>query len=162
MEYKPRIEERTKVMVRARLRAERGECDACILDISTRGLAATAATPPARGEFVEFRIGKNTIVGHVKWSGERRFGIAFRERVSVIAAISGEGDLVMRTRSGARRQGQDRRRPAEHQASGRKAEFAIMAAGAAVAMVFLGSYVATALGALDTVEIVLSDAKAKG
>jgi hypothetical protein len=148
-------------MVRARLRADQGECDACVLDISTRGLSATAATPPKRGEFVELSIGKNNIVGIVKWSGDRRFGIAFRERVSVIAAISGEGDLVMATRRTVRNEA-DRRRSPRQPATGRKAEYVIMAIAAAAATVLIADFASTALQSLDTVDIALASAKVSG
>jgi len=149
-------------MVRARLHADRGECDACILDISTRGLSASAATPPARGEFVEFRIGKNNLVGLVKWSGERRFGIAFRERISVIAAISGEGDLVMQTRQRARREGPDRRRAEVQPGRGRKLEFLVLAAAGVIAAIVLTNIVGTALHSLDTVGLALTSSKLSG
>ena len=71
----PRIEDRTKVMIRARLRGPNGECDACVLDISSRGLAASTTTPPARGEFVELLVGRSRLVGQVRWTGQRRFGV---------------------------------------------------------------------------------------
>lgn len=162
LHHKPRIEERTKVMVRARLFAGQGERDACILDISTRGLSATSASPPARGEFVELRIGKNNLVGLVKWSGERRFGIAFRERISVIAAISGEGDLVMQTRQRARRQGPDRRRAEVQPGRGRKLEFLVLAAAGVVAAIVLTGMVGSALDSLDTVGLALASSKVSG
>lgn len=86
---KPRVEPRVRAMVRARLRDSAGERDICIIDISTKGLLATAAVPPDRGEFVEITIGRNRLAGHVKWAGNRRFGLALRERVSVAAMAEG-------------------------------------------------------------------------
>lgn len=86
---KPRIEPRVRAMVRARLRDSAGERDICIIDVSTKGLLATAAAPPERGEFVEITIGRNRLAGHVKWSGTHRFGMALRERVSVAAMAEG-------------------------------------------------------------------------
>ena len=85
----PRIEERTKVMVRASIRDEGPRRDVCILDVSTRGLLATTASPPVRGDFIEIEFGGHSLVGHVKWSGQRRFGIVFQDRISVISFLSG-------------------------------------------------------------------------
>ncbi|MES2700406.1 MAG: PilZ domain-containing protein [Pseudomonadota bacterium] len=86
---KLRMEPRVRAMVRARLRDSAGEREICIIDISTKGLLATAASPPVRGELVEITIGRNRLAGHVRWSGARRFGIALRERVSVAAMAEG-------------------------------------------------------------------------
>ena len=163
LHHKPRIEERTKVMVRAHLRSNYVDSDVCVLDISTRGLSASTASPPARGEFVSISIGANTLVGHVKWSGERRFGIAFRERVSVIAAISGEGDLVMPTRR-VPNDRSDRRKPAaDERSGGRKIELLVFAVAAGMATVLLADLVASSLGSLQTVEAALaSGSQGKG
>jgi hypothetical protein len=103
----PRAEERTGVMVRATLRDGGGSREACVLDVSTRGLLLTTARPPARGEFVEIAIGDSRLAGQVKWSAKRRFGIALRDRVSVIAFLEGgQGPLELakaRTDVGPRR-----------------------------------------------------------
>lgn len=88
-EGKDRIEPRTRAMVRARLRDSRQERDICIIDMSTRGLLATTAFPPARGEIVELTIGRNHLTGQVRWASERRFGVSLRERVSVAALAEG-------------------------------------------------------------------------
>ena len=103
---KPRVEQRIRAMVRARLRDSAGERDVCIIDVSTRGLLATAAQPPAHGEFVEIQLGRHPLVGHVKWSGEHRFGVALRERVSVAAVVEGgTGNIALARSVGmARRQ----------------------------------------------------------
>jgi hypothetical protein len=91
---KPRVETRTKALIRARLRDGGLERDACILDVSTRGVLATTAMPPPRGEFVELAVGRHKLVGHVKWSGQRRFGLALRERISVAALVSGDSSSI--------------------------------------------------------------------
>jgi hypothetical protein len=98
----PRAEERTGVMVRATLRDGGGAREACVLDVSTRGLLLTTARPPARGEFVEIAIGDSRLAGQVKWSAKRRFGIALRDRVSVIAFLEGgQGPLGLTSGQGA-------------------------------------------------------------
>lgn len=101
---KPRVEPRTKALIRARIRDGGDERDACILDVSTRGLLATTALPPPRGEFVELLVGNHKLVGQVKWSGERRFGLALRERISVAALVAGDpGSIVLEKAQSARR-----------------------------------------------------------
>jgi hypothetical protein len=59
------------------------------MDVSSRGILATATLPPKRGEIVEIAVGSNRIAGQVKWASERRFGVLLRERVDVAAMIGG-------------------------------------------------------------------------
>ncbi|MFC3101781.1 hypothetical protein [Altererythrobacter lauratis] len=92
---KPRVEQRVRAVVRARLRDNLGERDICLIDISTRGLLATAARPPVRGDFVEIIVGRNRMTAQVKWTSERRFGLLLRERVSIPAMIEGGKASVM-------------------------------------------------------------------
>ncbi len=98
---KPRAEPRVRRMVRARLRDDAGERDMCIIDISSRGLLATCARPPARGEFIEVTVGRNCMTAQVKWASERRFGLALRERVSIAALVEGGEGAVALAGSGA-------------------------------------------------------------
>lgn len=74
-------------MVRATMRDSREERDVCLIDISTRGLLATTARPPSNGEIVELRVGRTALVGQVRWSSERRFGVVLRDRVIVADLI---------------------------------------------------------------------------
>ena len=149
-------------MIRAKLRETGRECEACILDVSSRGLCATAADPPRHGSFVELMVGPNCLVGQVKWSGERRFGVQLRERISVIALVSGEGSLkpvaarggaaslsVTRDALGARREG-------------RWLQYGVLLAAALAAAGVLGVYANRALAHLDTVNQALSGAHRDG
>ena len=77
-------------MLRAHLRGLGADRDACIVDISSNGLAATADHPPRQGDYVELVIGDIVLVGQVKWTNMRRFGMQFRERISVNGLLSGE------------------------------------------------------------------------
>jgi len=98
---KPRAENRTKVAVRASLRDRGPQRDVCILDVSTRGLLATTATPPKFGEFVEILVNDKSLVGHVKWSSSRRFGIVLQDRISVINFLNGtNGSIKLPTKRG--------------------------------------------------------------
>lgn len=129
---KPRVEPRVRAMVRARLRDADGERDVCIIDISTRGVLATAELPPKRGEFVELQIGRNRLAGQVKWNGDHRFGLSLRERVSVAAMAEGGTSQVELERS----VGQARARASlgdallgNPQMLGRMLDFAVRVAG---------------------------------
>lgn len=100
---KDRIEPRTRSAVRACLRDSQSERDICIMNISSRGLLATTARPPRRGEFVELIVGHNRLIGQVKWSSQRRFGMSLRERVSVTALLEGGSGPIALRRSAASR-----------------------------------------------------------
>jgi hypothetical protein len=89
-----RAEDRTKALVRCALRGDGDEREACILDISSRGLLLSAATPPPRGAFVELIVGRHSLIGQVKWSSQRRFGLILRERISVVGLLSGGEDAI--------------------------------------------------------------------
>lgn len=105
---KPRVEQRVRALVRARLRDGSGERDICIIDVSTRGLLATTARPPVRGEYVEIGIGSNRLTALVKWSSERRFGLSLRERVSVAAMLEGgSGKVELASSAGSLRKRHD-------------------------------------------------------
>lgn len=89
-----RGEDRTKALVRCALRDDGDEREACILDVSSRGLLLSAATPPPRGAFVELVVGRHSLIGQVKWSSQRRFGVILQERISVVGLLSGDQDAI--------------------------------------------------------------------
>lgn len=97
-QQRQRIEERTKVLIRAELREDRsGARDSCILDISSRGMLLTMLDPPGHGAFVEVVAQGHHLVGHVEWSKGRRFGLKFRDRINHAAFIAGyDGPIVIR------------------------------------------------------------------
>ena len=85
---------RQKVLIRARVRISAGWNDACILNISERGLLIRAASaPPTRGSYVELRRGARIIIGRVMWATQDRFGLATQDELdvdSIIAVPDGE------------------------------------------------------------------------
>lgn len=90
-------------MLRAVLRDGGPERIACVLDLSSRGLMATCATPPKRGAVVELCIGRHPLVGQVQWTEDRRFGVKLQERIDVIAVIGNEaGPATLRAAQKAR------------------------------------------------------------
>jgi hypothetical protein len=90
MGQSPRIEDRTRATLRATLRDGGTEREALFADISSRGLMALASSPPARGTYVELRIGRHVLVGRVQWAEGARFGVRLQDRIDVLAVIGNE------------------------------------------------------------------------
>jgi hypothetical protein len=85
---KPRAP-RQKVLIRARMRISAGWNDACILDISARGLMIRAASPaPRHGSCVELRRGARIIIGRVMWADQDRFGLSTQDQLDVESIIA--------------------------------------------------------------------------
>ena len=78
---------RQKVLIKARIRVGAVWSDACILDISKRGLMAQSDSPPPAGAYLELKRGARIIIGRVMWSKERRFGISTQDPLDVEAII---------------------------------------------------------------------------
>lgn len=85
---KPR-QPRQHVVLNSRLRSGATWSDACILNVSARGLGLQAVAPPVQGTYVEVRRGNNVIVARVVWVKGQRFG-AITQNVISIADLSGE------------------------------------------------------------------------
>jgi hypothetical protein len=84
---KPR-EPRKKVMIKARMRVGAAWRDACILDMSSRGLMIQAADPPPGGSYLELRRGRHVIVARVMWSRDRRAGLRSQDPLPTEAIIA--------------------------------------------------------------------------
>lgn len=159
LQQRPRSEDRTKVMIRARLRGAGPEREVCIVDLSSRGLSATADNPPRRGDFVELAVGDIVLIGQVKWTSMRRFGLAFRERISVVGLLSGDGGSVALKDSQAAQKRDDRKRAAPGAATiAKRLEYIAFFAAGAVATFVVADYTATALHSLDDVKVALAGA----
>jgi len=72
---------RRRVVVPARLRHGASWSDACILNISSRGLMIHSGQPLALGTKVEICRGDHVIVGRVMWRDGARAGLKAEERV---------------------------------------------------------------------------------
>jgi hypothetical protein len=97
-------EKRRKVLIHAKVRAGGLPIDACIRDVSSKGLMIQAQVPPPRGTYVEITAGSQTIVGRVVWGKDMRFGITTQDRLHV--------DLLAGGRSGPRAPAEPGPRPA--------------------------------------------------
>ncbi len=85
-----RTEDRTKAVLRARLRGSGLDRDACILDLSEQGLLLTAAMPPRRDQAVTIVANGYAVTGHVRWVNERRFGISLDAPIVVSDVVEGK------------------------------------------------------------------------
>ena len=87
---------RQKVLIPARMRISAGWNDACILNISERGLMIRAASaPPQHGSYVELRRGARIIIGRVMWASPDHFGLSTQDQLDVESIIAvPDGDAV--------------------------------------------------------------------
>lgn len=95
-------ESRHKVMIMARIRVGAAWQDACILNISTRGLMVQAPRPPQRGAYVEIGRGRHVIVARVAWVELHRVGLRSQDQLQVDAIIAGAGDVAGDAQAGDR------------------------------------------------------------
>lgn len=77
-------------MLPARMRSPSGWSDACILNISTRGLLVYSAGSADPGSFVEIRRGGQLVVARVVWRRNQRIGLHSPDPVRVEDIISTE------------------------------------------------------------------------
>src|SRR5690348_1343959 len=85
---KPR-ELRRRVVVPARLRDGASWSDACILNVSSRGLMIHTGRPVRCGSEVELRRGEYMIVARVVWRDGARAGLRAEERVPIEEIVMG-------------------------------------------------------------------------
>lgn len=150
-------EDRQKVMIGARVQLGTAWHDACILNVSTRGMMVQAPHPPPRGEILELRRGRHVIIGRVMWSTRARFGLLAQGRVPVDELVRSDdpaatppGGKPGERRAAPRRREQDAERSRWR---GRALEFggiAVAGVGAAVGLTMLaGSVFAAPLHAVQ-------------
>jgi hypothetical protein len=77
-------------MLPARMRSSSGWSDACILNISSRGLLIYSAQSADPGSFVEIRRGGQLVVARVVWRKNRRIGLSSPDPVRIQDIISTE------------------------------------------------------------------------
>ena len=140
------------MFIRARMKSGNGWDDACIVDVSRRGVGLQSAAAPGRGAYVEIRRGAHVIVARVVWSVGHRFGVAAQDDIPVDLVAA---DRAPPSNDPAPPEGSDRRRACRRLADreeasrtwGRRLQFAAAAlAGVAAAMV-AGTQVRSAFAA---------------
>jgi hypothetical protein len=105
---KPR-EERQRVMLPARMRSPSGWSDACILNISSRGLLVYSSGSAHPGSFVEIRRGGQLVIARVVWRNNQRIGLCSPDPVHIEDIISSE-TAACAVRSGSSKPSVERRR----------------------------------------------------
>lgn len=110
---------RRRVVIPARLRAGAQWSDACILNISSRGLMIQSGRAGPKGTMVELRRGEHVIVARIVWREGARVGLQVEEKLPVeeimsasqsksLQLVATNGAMVDR-RKGARSQTVDAR-----------------------------------------------------
>lgn len=87
---------RISVVVPARMRLGARWSDACILNISSRGLLIHTREPAERGSYIELRRGDQVIVGRVMWRSGSRVGLRSQDRVPVEAIVTSKVSEALR------------------------------------------------------------------
>ena len=132
---KPR-EQRRRVVVPARMQAGGRWRDACILNISSRGLLLHSSDAPSAGSYLEIRRGQHVMVARVVWSEAERFGVHTQDRLPVEAIVR-DLPAIGSSEPGQNRFVERRHRPRErHERSrlaGRWLEYAAFAIGGMIA-----------------------------
>lgn len=78
------------MMLPARMRSISGWSDACILNISSRGLLIYSSGTAKPGSFVEVRRGGQLVVARVVWRKNQRIGLCSNDPVRVGDIISSD------------------------------------------------------------------------
>ena len=99
-------EARRQVLIPCRMKSVRGWGDACIHNISSRGMMVACDDPLIAGEYVDIRRGRQVVIGRVIWRRDRFSGIRTQDVISADALVNEprfEGRPVQRTGDGDRR-----------------------------------------------------------
>ena len=117
-------------MIPARLRMGALWTDACILNISSRGLMIQATRAAAEGNLIELYRGDHVIVARVVWRSGMRAGLRAEDRIPVEEIMSLGDTAGLQLTAGARPPYERRKRPRSEEQSrhvGRMFEFASVA-----------------------------------
>jgi hypothetical protein len=142
-------------MLRARLRGAQGWKDACILNISVRGMMVQTASAPPRGSYVEVHRGHHLMVARVAWHKGHRCGLRCQDAIAIDALVADPEDPAGApavSQPAVERRSQPRSPNLRHERSremSRAIEFAMLAllgaAGAAAAFSVVQSALASPL-----------------
>ena len=124
--HRPR-ELRRRVIMPARLRSCSGWTDACILNISSRGLLVHSARTGPQGSLVELWRGEHVIVARVVWQDGARAGLQTEDRLPVEQILSLNASSAMTLTAAQPVAGNDavpQRRRSDRRSQGRMIEYA--------------------------------------
>lgn len=148
-------------MIKARMRAGASWSDACILNMSSRGMLVHAPTVPSRGSYLEIRRGGYVIVARVVWANDNRFGVQTQDVVPADDLIRDPDGAVQAVRKDAagfvERRAVPRQRHESSRWRGRALEFGTFAMlGGIAATLMLGAMGELLARPLALVETALS------
>lgn len=81
-------EERRKVLVKGRVLVGTRWSDACVLNMSSRGMLLQMQMPPSRGEYIEFRRGQHIVIARVVWSQHHRLGVRAQDPLAIDSLVA--------------------------------------------------------------------------
>ena len=154
---KPR-EERRRTMLPARIRSSGGWSDACILNISSRGLLVYSNTAVEAGSTVEVRRGGQLVIARVVWRQNQRIGLCSPDPVPIDDIISDKtAAAAVISCASPVRVAERRRRPRSHERSrewARAAEFVVLVlfgtAMAGTAAIYVGQALANPMARITS------------
>jgi hypothetical protein len=117
--HRPR-ELRQRVLIPARVRTGATWADACILNLSSRGLLIQTTSGVTKGSMIELRRGDQLIVARVVWQDGAKAGLRCEERLPVERILTvGQSDWLQLTAATATSSGDRRKgpRPTSHEDS---------------------------------------------
>lgn len=143
-------------MLPARMRSQSGWSDACILNISSRGLLVYSNGAAQPGTFVEVRRGGQLVIARVVWRKNQRIGLHSPDPVHVEDIIGADSTAAAAIPAASGASIERRRIPRDSDTSrnqGRAVEFVAMVliggALAFAAMVSMEETLARPLSAVD-------------
>ena len=147
------------VLLPARVRTASGWSDACILNVSSRGMMIHAKTAPPDGT-IELRHNEFAFVLEIVWRDGTRVGVRSTERLPVDDILTVSESACLRL-TAERRTGEERRRTPraaeDSRFRGRAMEFATTAAIAVILAVGGFAMVSEALARpMQTIELALA------
>ncbi|WP_139198099.1 PilZ domain-containing protein [Sphingomonas gellani] len=80
-------EPRVRVIVPCRMNHNGGWLDACIHNVSSRGMLVASDGSVKSGDYIDIRRGTLVIIGRVVWAKDRFFGVRTQDRISVDALV---------------------------------------------------------------------------
>lgn len=82
--FRPR-DPRVAVLLPSRMRVGALWVEACIHNVSSRGLLVASDEVPKPGTYVEIRRGRNIMIGRAVWAKGRLFGVRMQDRIDLAA-----------------------------------------------------------------------------
>lgn len=126
--------------------------DACILNLSTRGMLLRSPANPRRGSYLELRRGPHVIVARVIWSRSDHFGVQTQDPLCPdrLMLDSQAPAMAAHPQGSARAERRSSPRPASEKLDasrrrGRAIEFGALLLLCLLGSLFIGEGVATAL-----------------